>query len=69
MKDGIPSAYWKFRDAWSAAHLAMIALLAIWLTAWLLNDGQGAQMFDDGYAWVEQLSSDLASLIPFPWDA
>jgi hypothetical protein len=68
MKDGIPNIYWSFRYAWSAAHLAMVAILFISLAVWLMTDGRGAELFDTGYYWVQDLSYQLASLVPFPWD-
>lgn len=68
MKNGIPGIYWSFRYAWSAAHLVMVAILFWSLAVWLLTDGRGAELFDTGYYWVQDLSYRLASLVPFPWD-
>lgn len=67
MKDGIPAIYWTFRYAWSVAHLVMVALLGITLAAWLLEGNRGVEMFNYGYYWVQDLSYQLASLVPFPW--
>ncbi|WP_131806267.1 hypothetical protein [Mycolicibacterium conceptionense] len=67
MKNGIPSIYWSFRYAWSIAHLVMVVVLGVSLAAWLIEDDRGAQMFNTGYYWVQDLSYQLASLIPFPW--
>lgn len=69
MKNGIPNVYWSFRSAWSATHLVMLAVLTVWLAGWLLQDSHGEQMFNEGSAWVEDLSNQLASWVPFPWDA
>ncbi len=68
MKDGIPGIYWSFRYAWSVVHLTMVAILILVLAVWLLTDGRGAELFNSGYWWVQNLSHDLATLVPFPWD-
>lgn len=67
MKNGIPSIYWIFRYAWSVVHVVMVVVLGLVLAVWLLQDGRGAEMFDVAYYWVQDLSNQLAALIPFPW--
>lgn len=67
MKNGIPDVYWGFRYAWSAVHLLMVLILAVWLAAWLLHDNRGADIFNDAYVWVQDLSDQLASAVSFPW--
>ncbi|WP_157561362.1 hypothetical protein [Mycobacterium sp. E802] len=67
MKNGLPGIYWSFRYAWSVAHLVMVVILGLSLTVWLLDDGRGAELFNAGYYWVQDVSNQLASLVPFPW--
>lgn len=67
MKNGLPSIYWSFRYGWSIAHLVMVVVLGVAIAAWLADDGRGIEMFDYAYYWVQDLSYQLASLVPFPW--
>lgn len=68
MKNGIPSVYWTFRYVWSVAHLVMVVILGIVLAAWLLEGGRGVEMFNAAQYWVQDMSYQLESLVPFPWD-
>jgi uncharacterized membrane protein YhdT len=68
LRNGIPAIYWTFRYAWSAVHIVLLIILAWLLTAYLLEDGRGQELFDQWYAWAQNIRVQLSSLIPFPWD-
>ncbi|HMS75886.1 hypothetical protein [Gordonia sp. (in: high G+C Gram-positive bacteria)] len=67
MLHGIPRIYWTFRYIWSAIHVSLVAIFAMWLTLYLVNDGRGEQLFDDWWIWAQDIHYQLANLIPFPW--
>lgn len=68
MRNGIPAIYWTFRYVWSVVHVALLVTLSVLLTVYLLEDGRGAQLFYDFWAWADQIRHQLSALIPFPWD-
>lgn len=68
MRNGIPTIYWTFRYAWSAVHIVLLIILAWLLASYLLEDARGQQLFDQWYAWAQNIRAQLSSLIPFPWE-
>lgn len=67
MKNGLPGIYWSFRYAWSAMHVVLVLLLTSVLTMYLVRDGRGADLYDEAFFRLTDVSNQLASLVPFPW--
>ena len=68
MRNGIPTAYYLFRTAWSAMHLVMLAALLAAVILWSVHDGQGVRLLLDWWRSAVGFSATIFHAMPFPWD-
>ena len=68
MRNGIPTAYYLFRTAWSVIHLVMLAALLVAVILWSVHDGQGARFIAAWWRMSISISATIFHALPFPWE-